>query len=416
MTEAARECNIILDTVESALPHGTYGEINEDGKLLEMFHRSLELLPKLWLQAGSLDEAVAAYRRALLRPWNLAPQRLAKIQKDLAATLLYGGIETTLEPTFPRNITEESILLLFILMQKILYNEIDWDPEVMDHLTFALTISGQFESLADHVEQILPGVYNRDDRWYFLALCYSSAGQNQTALNLLKKIYKLSENNRKPHLESFLLGAKMCAQDPTESSQGINFARRVIEASGNQNEHIISQAHKFLGPCYGNAARLSVSDSERVSLHGESINSLNYMMLSEMKDPETIFRIGLENALQRNLSSAFDHTMVYSNMIGGSSAKGWKLLALIASAEQRLKDAEAIVDLGLDETGNVEQLELLRLKALIQIAEQQPKQAIETYRILLAMIQGKGEYPDTDTNKVCGNFRIRILFFFFFIL
>ncbi|KAL8490158.1 hypothetical protein ACS0TY_025894 [Phlomoides rotata] len=368
-----------------------------------MFHRALELLPKLWLWAGSLDEAIAAYRRALLRPWNLEPQRLAKIQKDLAATLLYGGVEASqckpMGPAFPENSTEESILLLFILMQKILYGEIDWDPEVMDHLTFALTISGQFESLADHVEQVLPGVYNRVERWYFIALSYSSAGQNQTALNLLKKVSGFSENNHKPHLPSFLLGAKMCAQDPSESSQGINFARRVIEASGNRNEHIISQAHKFLGICYGNAARVSISDSGRASLHRESINSLNHILLSEKKDPETSFRLGLENALQRNLSSAFDQAMVYSKMVGGSSARGWKLLALIASAEQRLKDAEAIIDLALDETGNVEQLELLKLKAVIQIAQEQPKQAIETYRILLAMIQGKGEYHGVDTNE-----------------
>lgn len=403
-----------MDTVESALPHGIYGEINEDVKLLETFHRALELLPKLWLQAGSVDEAIAAYRRALLRPWNLDPQRLAKIQKDLAATLLYGGIEASqCKPTgltSPENSTEESILLLFILMQKILFGEIDWDPEVMDHLTFALTISGQFESLADHVEQVLPGVYNRVERWYFLALCYSSAGQNQTALNLLKKVSGLSENSHKPHIASFLLGAKMCAEDPSESCQGINFACRVIETSGNQNEHIIGQAHKFLGICYGNAARMSNSDSGRVSLHTESINSLNHILLSEKKDPETSFRLGLENALQRNLSSAFDQAMVYSKMIGGSSARGWKLLALIASAEQRLNDAEALIDLALDETGNVEQLELLRLKAVIQIAQEQPKQAIETYRILLAMIQGKGEYHDIDNNKVCDSFRIRSSF------
>lgn len=397
-----------MDTVESALPHGIYGEINEDSKLLEMFHRALELLPKLWLQAGSLDEAIAAYRRALLRPWNLDPQRLAKVQKDLAATLLYGGVEASIPlqfqpmgPIFPENSTEESILLLFILMQKVLCGEIEWDPEVMDHLTFALTISGQFESLADHVEQVLPSIYNRVERWYFLALCYSAAGQNQAALNLLKKVSGFSENNHKPHLASFLLGAKLCAQDPSESSEGINFARRVTDVSINRNEHILGQAHKFLGICYGNAATMSMSDSERFALHRDSINSLNRTSLTGTKDPEISFRLGLENAIQRNMTSAFDQAMLYSKMSAGSSVRGWKLLAHIASAEQRLKDAEAIIDLALDETGDIEQLELLRLKAVVQIAQEQPKQAIETYRILLALIQGQGEHHDKNTNKVC---------------
>lgn len=413
--EAARECKIILDTVESALPHGIYREINEDSKLLEMFHRALELLPKLWLQAGSLDEAIAAYRRALLRPWNLDPQRLAKVQKDLAATLLYGGVEASIPSefkpvgaTFPESSTEESILLLFILMQKVIYGEIEWDPEIMDHLTFALSMSGQFESLADHVEQVLPGIYNRAERWYFLALCYSAAGQNRTALNLLKKVSGMSENNHKPHLASFLLGAKLCAEDPSESSDGINFARRVIDVSINRNQHLLGRAHKFLGICYGNAAVMSMSDSERVALHRDSINSLNHTSLTGTNDPEISFQLGLENAIQRNLTSAFDHAMLHSKMSAGSSASGWKLLSRIASAEQRLLDAEAIVDLALDETESIEQLELVRLKALVQIAQEQPKQAIETYRILLALIQGQGANHAKSSNEVEAERRLEL--------
>ncbi|KAH6822117.1 no pollen germination related 1 [Perilla frutescens var. hirtella] len=413
--EAARECKIILDTVELALPHGIYGEIKEDGKLLEMFHRALELLPKLWLQAGSLDEAIAAYRRALLRPWNLDPQRLAKVQKDLASTLLYGGVEASIPSefkpvgaTFPESSNEESILLLFILMQKVLYGEIEWDPEIMDHLTFALTTSGHFESLADHVEQVLPGIYNRAERWYFLALCYSAAGQNRTALNLLKKVSGLSENNRKPHLASFLLGAKLCAQDPCESSEGINFSRRVIDVSLNQDAHMLGRAHKFLGICYGNAAIASMSDFERVALRRDSVNSLTHTLLTGTRDPEISFQLGLENAVQRNLTSAFEQAMLHSKMSAGSSARGWKLLALIASAEQRLLDAEAIVDLALDETGSVEQLELLRIKALVQIAQEQPKQAIETYRILLALIQGQGENHGNSIDEVEAERRLEL--------
>ncbi|KAG6400352.1 hypothetical protein SASPL_137179 [Salvia splendens] len=405
--EAASECKIILDTVESALPCGTYSEINGDSKLLEMFHRALELLPKLWLQAGSIDEAIASYRRALLRPWNLDPQRLAKVQKDLAATLLYGGVEASIPPeskpigaTFPESSMEESILLLFILMQKVVYGEIEWDPEIMDHLTFALTMCGEFEPLADHVEQVLPGIYNRAERWYFLALCYSAAGQNSTALNLLKKVSGLSESNHKPHLASFLLGAKVCSQDPAESLEGVKFARRVIDASINHNEHMLGQAHKFLGVCYGNAAMISTSDSERVVLHRDSVNSFSHILRAGIEDPEISFQLGLENAVQRNLASAFNQAMVYSKTSSGSSARGWKLLARVASAEQRLVDAEAIIDLALDETESIEQLELLRLKALVQITQEQPKQAIETYRILLALIRGQGENLEKSANKV----------------
>lgn len=396
--EAAKECKIILDTVESALPNGISEGIGEDCKLQDMFHKALELLPYLWTKAGFLDEAISAYRRALVKPWNLDPQRLAGVQKDLAATLLYGGVEASLPPLLqawgpitPKNNTEEAILLLLILMRKVAFWEIKWDPEIMDHLTYALSIIDQMELLADHVEQVLPGIYNRAERWYFLALCYSAAGQNETALNLLRKVSGCSEAKHKPHFPSFLLGAKLCSQDPNHAHQGINFARQVIDLADDQNENFMGQAHKFLGICYGNAARVSALDSDRNLFQKESLNSLKHAALNGKEDPEVMFSLGLENALQRNLEIAFDNTMMYSDMVAGSSGKGLKLLALVLSAEQRLNDAETIVDFALDEAGIMDQLELLRLKSVLQIAQEQPKQAIETYRILLALIQGQRE-------------------------
>ncbi|KAM3342170.1 protein NPGR1 [Capsicum galapagoense] len=404
--DAAKECKMILDVVDSALPNGLPDRISEDCKLLEMFHKALELLPKLWIQAGYLDEAVLAYRRALIKPWNLDPQRLAYIQKDLAATLLFVGVEVEVPAQFqvwgstaPKNNLEEAILLLFVLMSKMLNGQIDWNSEVMSHLTFALTISGNFESLADHIEQVIPGIYTRAERWYLLALCYSAAGQNDTALNLVKKISGCSEANQEPHVPSLLLGAKLCSQDLRQAHEGINFARAVINLAKNQNEHFLVQTHKLLGVCYGNAARVSHSDFERNFCQREALAALNSASAVSKEDPEILFSLGLENAIQRNLTPAFNNVMRYSKMSAGSTAKAWKLLALVVSAEQRFEDAEAIVDLALDETGQVDQMEHLRLKAVLQISQQQPKHAIETYRILLALIQAQKESTTEDEVK-----------------
>ncbi|KAL7604970.1 protein NPGR1 [Lactuca sativa] len=400
--EAAKECKMILDIVESALPNGIPDSIAQDCKLQEMFHKALELLPKLWIEAGLLNEAIIAYRRALVNSWNLDPQRLSTLQKDLASILLYGGVEATLphpkpwDPPYPKSNTEEALILLFILMRKVSCKEIKWDPEIISHLTFALSTCGQFECLAVHIEQLLPSAYTRIERWFFLALCYSAAGKIESAINILKKIsgsFK-EESNSKPHLPSLLLGAKLCSQDPKYSHEGITFARKVIKLGDEiENRHFESIAHKFLGVCYGNAARVSFSDSERVVYNQESISSLNKAAASITfnDDPEVLFNLGLENAIQRNLEAAFEKIMMYSDMICGSSAKGFKLLALIVSGEQRFEDSETIVDIGLDETGRVDQLELLRLKAVLQIAQEQPKQAIETYKVLLSLIQTHGE-------------------------
>ncbi|CAL0327106.1 unnamed protein product [Lupinus luteus] len=404
-TESANECRIILDIVGSAFPYGMAEGFSEDCKLQEMFHSALELLPNLWIKAGSLDEAVTAYRRALVKPWNLEQPRLAALQKDLATTLLYGGVEvgppSPLQVSGPSTLksnVEESILLLLILMSKMLIQEIDWDAEVMDHLTFALSITGMFETLADCVEQILPGIFDRAERWYFLALCYSAAGHNETALNLLRKACGSSEGARRPHFPSFLFGAKLCSQHHSYAHEGIKFSREVIDLAKNQNDHFLGEGHKFLGILYGAAARLSALDSERSIFQRESLDFLNRAAVNGNGDPEVIFSLGLENAIQRNLDAAYDNIMIYSDATIGSSPRGWQLLALIVSAQQRFQDAETVVDFALDEAGRMDQLELLRLKAVLQISQQQPKRAIETYRILLALIQAKRELWLHDKN------------------
>ncbi|KAL4273027.1 hypothetical protein GQ457_13G020460 [Hibiscus cannabinus] len=407
--DAAKECNIILEVVEAALPSGMHEGIAEDCKLQEMFHKALELLPNLWKKAGFLSEAIIAYRRVLVKPWNLDPLRKANVQKDLAATLLYGGVETSLPAHLqvwgsatPNGNMEEAILLLLILMQKVAYGEIDWDADIMDHLTFAFTVTGQFELLASFVEQALPGIYERANRWYLLALCYAAAGRNEVALNLLKKVSGQSEAKHKPHIPALLFGAKLSSQDPKHAHHGITFARNVIDLVDQVNEHFKGQAHKFLGVCYGNAARISVSDSERALFQKESLASLNSAALNMKEDPDLVFNLSYENAVQRNLDVAFDNAMVYSNMVSEDSGRGWRLLALILSADRRFKDAETILEFALDEVGSLDQLELLRLRAVLQISQERPKEAIETYRILLSLIQAQRE-PKSNNSESSKN-------------
>ena len=114
-----------MNIVESALPNGMPEGIGEDCKLEEMFHKALELLPALWTKAGLLDEAIASYRRALVRPWNLDPQILAGVQKELASMLLYSAVEARHPlPASPQSSIEEAILLLLLLMSKVARGEI----------------------------------------------------------------------------------------------------------------------------------------------------------------------------------------------------------------------------------------------------------------------------------------------------
>ncbi|KAH9304651.1 hypothetical protein KI387_009055 [Taxus chinensis] len=393
--EAAQECKIVLETVEPALPYGLPEASEVDFKVKETVSKAAELLPELWKQAGMFHEAIASYRRALINPWNLDSERSARIQKDFAIFLLYGGIEASppslglqTEGAFvPRNNIEEAILLFLILLKNFSLKKIAWDPTIMDHLTFALSISGQFETLADKIEEVLPGIYNRSDRWYTLSLCYSSVGQYESALNILRKSLGPSE---KPHFNpAVLLAAKLCGQSSQHAHEGVTFARKALENTECENDHLKGVANHLLGVALGKQARSVVYDSERAQMQRKALIALEEAAAIETKDPEVMFSLGLENAEQRNLNVALKYTKKYLDMMAGASVKGWRLLTLILSAQKRLSDAVLIIDAALDETGKWERGELLRSKAKLQIAKGQSMQAIETYRQLLALVQAQ---------------------------
>lgn len=398
--DAAMECKTILDIVESAWPHGMPQVVEDGSKLKEILHKALELHPRLWKAAGFLEEAISAYRRALIKPWNLDPITSSNIQKDLAGILLYGGVEVPLPlqlqqvwgSTAPKTNLEEAIFLLFILMGKVAFQEISWDPEIMDHLTFALSLSGHFEFLAYHVEQMLPGINNRVDRWYSLALCYTAAGKDDIALNVLRKALGQSETRREWHLPSILLGSKLCSNNKLLASEGINFAQRAIKSSEDQENHFMGLVSRLLGVCYGSCARMATSDSQRRGLQKEAVKALQNAAILEKDEPEVIYGLGMELALQRNLNAAREVAAKYVDMTCGSSFAGWRLLTLVVSAEQKLKEAEAVASLAIGETGNTDQLEVLKLKAQLQVAQEQPRNAIETYRVLLSTIQAQQEF------------------------
>lgn len=406
--EAAQQCKLVLETVESALPHGVPESFGDDCKLQETVSKAVELLPELWKQAGLFHEAVASYRRALINSWKLDFERSARIQKEFAIFLLYGGIEagppslgSQVEGAFiPRNNTEEAILLLLILLKNFALEKIPWDPTIMDHLTFALSMSGQFGTLAEKIEEVIPGVYNRSDRWYTLALCYSAAGQDDVALNLVRKTLGISEKPN--HNPAALLAAKLCGRSSKYAHEGVHFAYRLLETCECESDHMKGVANHLLGVALGRKAKSAESDSERTKMQHEALIALEEAAVSENKDPEVMFSLGLENAEQRNLNIALDWAKKYLTMMAGSSVKGWKLLALILSAQQLFSDAETIIDAALDETGKWQQGELLCLKAKLQIAQGRSMHAIETYKLILALVQAQRKPVRAGNSKLKG--------------
>ncbi|KAH9791438.1 protein NPG1 [Citrus sinensis] len=394
LTEAANECKSVLDAVERIFQQGI-PDAQVDNRLQETVSRAVELLPELWKQVGCDHDAVAAYRRALLSQWNLDNECCARIQKRFAVFLLHSGVEagppslgSQVEGSYvPKNNLEEAILLLLILMKKYHLGKIKWDPAVMEHLTYALSLCSQTSILAKQLEEIMPGVFLRSDRWNALALCYSAIGQNDAALNLLRK--SLHKHERPNDLMALLLAAKICSEDCHLAAEGIQYARTALSNAQGKDEHLKGVGLRMLGLCLGRHAKVSSSDYERSRLQSEALKSLDGAITFENNNADLFFDLGVRYAEQRNLSTALRYAKQYIDATGGSVLKGWKLLALVLSAQQRFSEAEVVTDAALDETTKWEQGPILRLKAKLKIAQALPMDAIETYRYLLALVQAQ---------------------------
>ncbi|KAL0435563.1 UNVERIFIED_CONTAM: protein NPGR2 [Sesamum radiatum] len=286
----------------------------------------------------------------------------------------------------PKNNVEEAILLLIILLRKVSLKRIEWDSSILDHLSFALSISGGLKGLANQVEELLPGAIGRKEWYHILALCYHGEGEDFTALDLWKKLLKTREDST--YLPALLFVSKICGVSSTYVEDGSSLARRAVENSHVGCDQLMGVAQCMLGISLSANCGSAVSDSERVERQSEALKSLeNAARTTKMLDPVIIYHLCIENAEQRKLDAALNHAKHLLKLEGGSNIRGWILLARILSAQKCFPEAETIINAALSQTGVWEQGELLRTKAKLQIVQGLMKEAIETYSQLLAVLQ-----------------------------
>lgn len=376
------------------MPAGLPENFGADCKLQETLNKAVELLPELWKLADSPREAVLSYRRSLLHNWNLDAQTTAKIQKEFAIFLLYSGIEAIapnlrfqLENAFiPRNNVEEAILLLMILLRKVSIKRIEWDPSILDHLSYALCMSGGLGALAVQIEELLPGVIDRKERYHTLALCYHGDGDDIGALNLWKKILNTEVDST--YLSALLFISKICGANPKDAVEGIAFSQRAIDNLQGGCNQLMGVAQCMLGISLSTYSGSAATDVERVKKQSEALKSLEIAgRITKLKDPFIVYHLSVENAEQRKLDTAFHHAKNLLKLESGSNIRGWILLARILSAQKCFSKAESIINAALDQTVKWDQGQLLRTKAKLQLAQGLVKEAIETYSQLLAVLQ-----------------------------
>lgn len=332
------------------------------------------------------EEAILAYRRALLYQWNLDTETRTKVEKNFAVFLLYSGTDATppnlrfqMESSFvPRNNIEEAALLLLILLRKFSLRKIGWDPSILHHLSFALTIAGDLRSLAYHVEELPPGIMERRGQYNTLSLCYYGEGEDMVAINLLRNL--LNDRENQTCITELLLASKICAENSDCLQEGIGYVQRyLLKISGRCNE-MVAVAHSLLGFSLSSQSRIVVSDLQRMSRQSEAIEALeNAENTMRETDPNVFFHLSLINAEQRKLDVALYYVKQLLKYEAGSSVKGCILLARILSAQRRYFDAENIINAGLDETGKWDQGELMRTKAKLQTAQGHIRNDVEIY-------------------------------------
>ncbi|KAK6161274.1 hypothetical protein DH2020_004655 [Rehmannia glutinosa] len=364
-----------------------------DCKLLETLNKAVELLPELWKFAYAPQEAILSYRKALLYQWNLDIETRTKIEKDFAIFLLYSGndasppnLRSQLEGSFvPKNNVEEAVLLLFLILKKIVLKKIGWDPSILDHLCFALSISSECMSLARQIEDLPPGTVESKEKYTSLALCYHAERDDIIALNLLRNFL----NNRENFNCGFelLLASKICTEDSSFLEEGIGYINKLLFEYEKCHQRT-SFARYLKGLSLSAQSRGVGSDAQRISKQSDALEELeNAQRMTKGENSSILFALSLENAEQRKLDAALYYAKELLKMEAGSSVKGWILLARILSAQKRYLDAENIIDAALDEAGKWNQGELLRTKAKLQIAQDRLTDAIETYTRLLAVLQ-----------------------------
>lgn len=136
----------------------------------------------------------------------------------------------------------------------------------------------------------------RCDQWNCLALCYSGAGQNETALNILRK--SLNPRERPNDLLPLLLDSKICSEDCHFASKGVAYARKAIANAQGADEHLNGVGLRLLGVCLGKQAIVVSSGLKRFVLLSEALKSLYEAISFERHNADLIFELGVALHMQ----------------------------------------------------------------------------------------------------------------------
>lgn len=258
---------------------------------------------------------------------------------------------------FPRNETEESLLLLLLEEAMVSKDaELSQAPErstarqqtvidsenAYDLLTVALVRRAQYGMLAECFDRGMKVAFEEFHLWFQFGLSLISAGKYHRALMVLKQCHQL----RPEDSLVCLYAAKLCFNSLHMIDEGIKFAKKVI-AKGDEKE-LSSRGYLALGIGYSLQASEACLRGERQQLQKQAIDALQKGHNLDPDDSEVLFHLALNHALMRQMTKALKNIRNALKMNMNQSFF-LHLLALILSSQKKFVEALEVCDAALME-------------------------------------------------------------------
>eukprot|EP01113_Clastostelium_recurvatum_P034207 TRINITY_DN4611_c0_g1_i2.p1 TRINITY_DN4611_c0_g1~~TRINITY_DN4611_c0_g1_i2.p1 ORF type:complete len:910 (-),score=285.90 TRINITY_DN4611_c0_g1_i2:18-2747(-) len=312
----------------------------------------------------------------------------------------------------PQDETEEAILAL-IHLEKYLNPGLtphQGDLQLYDELCIAFSRKHQYSSIVDVYERSLGHNFLHLHQWHQLALALMSSGRYKRAMLILAECMIRDPTN--PCI--LLLAAKICINHLDQIHDGIEFSSRAVEILAHSNDeydshtdmHVhpssfsskmwLGRAYLALGTAYSKKSVQSKSYAEREEYQELALVTLRKAHALAPSDHHASFHLALLYADIRDIPLAIQYCKV-SLAQDREFVLGWILLALLTSSNKLHRLALQICQHGLEHSPN--HPPLLCIKAKLELALEEPLQALNTYKSIFSQFshQQKTAPPDPET-------------------
>lgn len=425
----------------------TYGTLSSTGsvgseprRIGTILETILQRAPIVLIKAGKLMEAIDRYRGMLTAVEVRATQSMRQtLARQLAEVLLRGVSGQLYKPPtayspaksnsttrriwepkkystrqqfFPRNLTEETILLLLVaeslaVKDAVLSQSPEFQKErlhalgnasaVYDLLSLALVRWNEVNLLYESLEKALKFSFGDAHIWTQYSLSLTSLGRHAHAFRALEETSKIVTNDCLP----LLLAARLSYEHLDTLLQGIDCANEALKRDA-MRIHRPSRSQLYVGIGLTQVANASHLKSERDRYRILALEALERAVQNDSNDHLAEFYLAYYHAHNFNVPEALNHIRVALSLRAEHPAS-LHLFALLLTANQKPREALIVVKDALDEFPD--DLNLLHLCAHLELYLNDMETALETMQKMFVVWRELYESHTTTSSETDGNER-----------